>query len=304
MGRNWKLVLLAVFAIHGRGGGGQRAEPEGCTPRSLVPDCGHPAVQPASSRVVGGHEALRGAWPWTVALTKDDFATCGGAIITDRVIMTAAHCFEDPISQNASSWKALAGMHNLHRTDQGQMAFSVEKIIMHERYQHKTVENDIALLIVKDRIPFTTFIRPICMPHGAAVTSPVPVGTPCLLAGWGRTKGTGPEGVLMEVTLPVISDQVCGQPGWYYHHFIPQKTFCAGYEGGGKDACVGDSGSPLISKSDDGRWYVNGIASWGYGCAEPRWPGVYTNVTDYLPWIHTQLVDNALPGLCQDSPIG
>ncbi|KAL8558218.1 hypothetical protein ACOMHN_055468 [Nucella lapillus] len=175
---------------------------------------------------------------------------------------------------------------------------------MHEHYEHSTVDNDIALMIVRESIPFTPFIRPICIPGGAEDTAPLSPGTACLLAGWGDTQNTGPQGVLMEVMVPLVSDAVCSLPHWHYTHFIPNKTFCAGYEGGGKDACVGDSGAPLISKFEDGRWYVTGITSWGYFCAVPRWPGVYTNVTYHLPWIHQTRLANGLPGACQVDIVG
>ncbi|KAK7111762.1 trypsin-1-like [Littorina saxatilis] len=264
---------------------------------AVTRQCGHPMVQPSSARIVGGQEAQIGSWPWIVALAEDDFAVCAGAIINDRIILTAAHCFEDTLSRNASRWRVAAGKHHLLKNDRGEAHLNVESIIMHDHFVHDTVENDIAIVVVRETIPFTNFIRPICLPSGTAQTA-LHEGKACLMAGWGNTKDTGSSEVLRQVTVPVIPDDVCAKPGWYYHDFIPLKTFCAGYEEGGRDACAGDSGGPLISKFD-GHWYVTGIASWGYSCAEARWPGIYTNVTYYLPWIHKQMAARGFDVPCQ-----
>ncbi|KAK7482318.1 hypothetical protein BaRGS_00026446 [Batillaria attramentaria] len=237
-------------------------------------NCGQPLVQPASFRIVGGHPATYGAWPWTVILTEQDFATCGGAIIHNRVILTAAHCFEDQVSRDVSRWQVVAGKYHLLKQDRGEKTFNV-------------MANDVALLLLRESISYTSFIKPICLPSPDITPS---VGQGCLLAGWGDTHGTGTQEVMNQVTLPVISDDVCSRPDWYGHEFLRQTTFCAGYEQGGRDACTGDSGGPLVCKFDD-RWYVSGIASWGYGCAEIKWPGIYTNVTYYLPWIKQRLLE-------------
>ncbi|KAL8558216.1 hypothetical protein ACOMHN_055466 [Nucella lapillus] len=132
---------------------------------------------------------------------------------------------------------------------------------MHEHYEHSTVDNDIALMIVRESIPFTPLIRPICIPGGAEDTAPLSPGTACLLAGWGDTQS--PQGVLMEVMVPLVSDAVCSLPRWHYTHFIPNKTFCAGYEGGGKDACV------ALPMADFGMFIALPMADFGMFIALP-----------------------------------
>uniref|UniRef100_A0A183J8N8 Peptidase S1 domain-containing protein n=1 Tax=Soboliphyme baturini TaxID=241478 RepID=A0A183J8N8_9BILA len=90
--------------------------------------------------------------------------------------------------------------------------------------------------------------------------------------------------VLQQVTVPVIDVQLCNSSE-YYHGNIDTSMLCAGYTEGGKDACQGDSGGPLICLNEGRLWELHGIVSWGYGCALPFRPGVYTRVAKYISWI-------------------
>jgi len=103
-----------------------------------------------------------------------------------------------------------------------------------------------------------------------------------------RDVDTGSRYVLRQVSLPVISRPYCD---YYYRYYggLAQYEFCAGYQLGLRDACTGDSGGPLVCKQG-GRWFQHGVVSWGEGCAEPNYPGVYADVVYFLPWIlqHTR----------------
>ncbi|CAG5123549.1 unnamed protein product, partial [Candidula unifasciata] len=244
-----------------------------------------------ASRIVGGIEAQLSAWPWMVALVEVGYLACGGSIINARIILTAAHCFSGE-SNDPSRWQAVAGKHYLLSVEPQQISVKINKIIVHEDYNNITQDNDIALLELAEALTFSTYIQPICIPD---TTKGVRVGKVCLLAGWGKTEGTGDSSVLNQVLLPIISDENCSSRDWYWTQFIPQKTFCAGYEAGGSDACKGDSGGPLVCKRNN-KWFVQGISSWGYGCAEYRWPGIYTNVSMHIDWITTTVAEIA----CKD----
>ncbi|CAL1527992.1 unnamed protein product [Lymnaea stagnalis] len=250
--------------------------------------CGVAAVEPATYRIVGGGEARIGAWPWIVLLVELGYSSCGGSIISDRFILSAAHCFKG-LSNNPGRWQVVAGKHHLNKVDPGQQTVQVLKILMHGDYNITTVENDIALLVLAQPLTFSDVIQPICLP---TAEQGVTAGEICLLAGWGATRGTANEMVLNQVLLPIIPDDVCSLVEWYGDDFIANTTFCAGYEEGGKDACTGDSGGPLICKRD-GKWFAQGISSWGYGCAEYKWPGIYTDVTKYLSWITSGMKQNS-----------
>jgi len=94
---------------------------------------------------------------------------------------------------------------------------------------------------------------------------------------------------LQEVEVKIISTKVCKQPDWYgpgnRPEFDETVMICAGYPKGGKDTCQGDSGGPLQCMNSNGRYTLVGLTSWGHGCAEPKKPGVYTDVVSLLNWI-------------------
>ncbi|XP_071133302.1 serine protease hepsin-like [Mytilus edulis] len=234
-------------------------------------------------RIVGGQEAQPGTIPWIVMLTELGDHVCGGSIIGDRLILTAAHCFEDRVSLSVGRWKVIAGKHNVDKTDPHQREFSVQKIIMHSAYDSQTVANDLAILVLQDRIIYDDYIKPACLPDGQNYY----IGQLCITAGWGDTQATGNFDVLNQVELAIISDSLCVRRDWYGSDFIPQTTFCAGYSQGGKDSCGGDSGGPFTCKVGR-KWIQMGVTSWGILCGAPKWPGIYTDITRYMNWIRDQ----------------
>lgn len=229
-----------------------------------------------------------GSLPWMVMLTENGVQSCGGSIITDRLVLTAAHCFEDPDSLDPKRWRAFVGKHHLQYQDLFEQEHTINQIIMHEGYNQETVANDIAILVLDVHVMFNGYVMPICLPAfslGALLSHHAHSHVYGLVAGWGDTREDHPQYVLNQVSLPIQSDRVCGAHNWYGSAFLPQTTFCAGYEQGGRDACIGDSGGPFVIKNHNGLWVQVGITSWGYDCALPRLPGIYTDVTMYITWI-------------------
>jgi trypsin len=159
----------------------------------------------------------------------------------------------------------------------------VSKVIMHEDYNSNTISNDICLLKLKTPLDLTkTGAKAIPMAKkGHTATGNA------LVSGWGTlTAGGSLPDVLHKVEVPVVTDAKCRQA--YGASEIFDSMICAGLDAGGKDSCQGDSGGPMVS-SDDGE-YLSGIVSWGYGCAEPGYPGVYTEVSYFVDWINANAV--------------
>ena len=237
--------------------------------------------------IVGGYDVRPNEVPWQVSLQKSSH-TCGGSIINNRWILSAAHCFS---VSTPSSWRVIAGKHNLRKTDDTEVTYKVEKIIKHEKYaSSKSNQNDIALMKLAEDVEFNADIQPVCLP--AADYMDV-TGDQVLATGWGATKQGGSLAtVLQEVSVPAISNDDCAKA--YPRETIYDSTICAGLlETGGKDSCQGDSGGPLVHFNNNGSFIQVGITSWGYGCAQKGSPGVYTRVSEYWDWIHDTIEANS-----------
>jgi uncharacterized repeat protein (TIGR01451 family) len=252
--------------------------------------------------IIGGEEAIPGAWPWQVALV-DGGATdfypnvqfCSGSLIDEEWVLTAAHCattgYGDPFLP--SEVDVIAGIHNLDTPEQGCQQLEVAEIIVHEQYDDWIIDNDIALLR-------------LASPATLGATQGLTVGLISLVdddmgnlagitatvTGWGTRSDPGkdyPE-TLHQVQVPIITNSQC--ESWYDDSVGPDdwitvNMLCAGFAEGGKDACYGDSGGPLMIPDGQG-WRLAGIVSWGWDCARPYQPGVYTRVSQYIDWIKTK----------------
>ncbi|XP_075703430.1 serine protease 55-like isoform X2 [Rhinoderma darwinii] len=228
------------------------------------------------SRIIGGVDSLPGEWPWMVSLQMDEDNFCGGSIISHWWILTASHCLLDV---SVKKLQVLVGHTELkYATDR----VNVEKIIMHPQYSKTSGNNDIALLLLSFSLRFNKLIVPICLPSGRAY-QPGDWKT-CYVTGWGTTisgRMYFPT-VLKKVKILLYSINQCQD----WMGSLTDNMLCAGISEGGKDACQGDSGGPLVCRFFNTKtWYQIGVVSWGRGCGEPRKPGIYVVVSNYIEWI-------------------
>ena len=230
-------------------------------------------------RIVGGHEARPGEWPWQVFIRVSHGGRswgCGGSVVASQWVLTAAHCVEDRGRiVSPSSVRVLAGTQNLRK---GGWRRDVTVVRSHERYRKK--ENDIALL----KLSRPAGVQPVEIPDAARVADIAVEGAGATVTGWGRLREGqqgGPDR-LMEVKLPVVGEQACRAA--YPGSPIDQRTLCAGLPKGGKDSCQGDSGGPMVMR-DGAQWVQVGVVSWGAGCARPGKYGVYMNVGAFADWL-------------------
>ena len=242
-------------------------------PSSSTCQCGIPN---RSNRIVGGVETEVNEYPWQVALVSPNGRSpfCGGTLISDRHVMTAAHC---TVGQAASP-SGLRVLLGEHKTDDAtQIKVEVQAINDDPLYDTSNFRNDFSILTLKEPVTFSTAVRPICLPSD---TSKTYAGQKATVSGWGTLSSGGNQPtVLMEVDVTVTTNTFCSG---VYGSGISDINICA--MDAGKDSCQGDSGGPLFIQ-ENGRYSLIGVVSYGYGCASPNIPGVYARITARKDWV-------------------
>ena len=263
-------------------------------------------------RIVGGNRAKQADWPWIVMISEKRRGKtgqfCGGTIINERWVMSAGHCFQGWGAINPSKYQLWAGAETRYKEDPHEQTFFVEEIICHEEFvmSSNTIKNDICLMKTDRPLIFNEHVIPICLPEE---TGGPAVGQSCRVGGWGDTMGTGNQFVLNEVAVPIISYETC--QSWYDDEFIriyKDEHLCAGFEMGQQDACQGDSGGPFVcyhdvEGSDVPVPVLQGVVSFGVGCAEARNPGVYTRLTSFLDFVSEIILDACVAEPCRNGGI-
>ncbi|XP_015330836.1 serine protease 48 isoform X1 [Bos taurus] len=250
------------------------------SPLPLV--CGRPVY---SGRVVGGKDAAATRWPWQVSLQLSNSHVCGGSLLSDRWIVTAAHCLQ--MTRIPFLYTVQLGSVERDNLDEG-VILRVSQIVIHPTYSN--VSGDIALLRLFSRVTYSSSILPICLSNVKKKRLIIPDS--CWVTGWGKLKEEDADypTILQEAEVPIIKRQKCENIYNPLGSFLPQiqpvimeTMICAGDVKKGKDTCQGDSGGPLACHID-GIWILIGLSSWGRGCGI-SFPGIYTNVTYYQKWI-------------------
>ena len=251
-------------------------------------ECGISSFPPFEERIVGGIEARPHSLPWVASIHHENRHICGGTLIDHQHILTAAHCFESgffPIE-----YRIVLGAHNLSEAN---FSVPIADLIFHPDYDKATSENDIGLIKLKEPLKsFTDYVRPACLLESARFTEST---NSYLAAGWGDTvfnpwSSSAPDG-LRQTNLIGMSE--CPRA---YKDFDNRKQICAGVLDFSKDTCQGDSGGGLMEKfsADQTRWIVAGVVSYGRGCAENGYPGIYARVSAYYNWIQSAITEMTL----------
>ncbi|XP_070773322.1 enteropeptidase [Enoplosus armatus] len=231
-------------------------------------------------RVVGGVDAVKGAWPWIVSLQWRGRHVCGGSLIGRDWLLTAAHCVYGK-NVHLTSWSAVFGLHS--QSDINSLDVQtrrVDRIVINRQYNRQTKQADIAMMHLWPPINFTQFIQPVCLPNE---DQDFTAGRRCFIAGWGRDAEQGSlPNVLQEAEVPLVVQEQCQLQ--LPEYTITSSMLCAGYPEGGVDSCKGDSGGPLMCLGD-GHWTLIGVTSFGIGCGRPQRPGVYARVSAFTSWI-------------------
>tara|TARA_B100000795_G_scaffold72134_1_gene50820 strand:+ start:3484 stop:5211 length:1728 start_codon:yes stop_codon:yes gene_type:complete len=249
----------------------------------------------AKSIVVGGVDVDIKDYPWQVALSSSASGAgfCGGSIIANSWVLTAAHCVN---GDNPSNLFIRCGSSNSFAS--GGSSYSVNQIIIHPSYNNPvSMAYDFALIEINDEFSFNENVARIDIINELEISSGAQEpGVRGTITGWGTTSSGGSlASVLQMVSTPIVSNDVAcdssvdenGDSGSYPCSSLHESMICAGdLINGGEDACQGDSGGPLAVRSlIDNRWLLIGVTSWGYGCANVIYPGVWSRVSSVFEWI-------------------
>ncbi|CAD5125956.1 DgyrCDS14139 [Dimorphilus gyrociliatus] len=225
-------------------------------------------------RVVGGWEARVNEFPYQISLREFGSHACGAVIVNEDWVLCAAHCTDG----NARDYEVVAGEHYRSSPNAAVQVIPVLQIINHEFYEDPLEDsNDISLLRLANKIVFNENVRPACSPREVDY-----VDNTVTVSGWGTTfSGGSVTDELRYTNVQVQSNDDCALS---YPGEIDESMICAAAPG--RDTCQGDSGGPM-AYNNNGKFEVVGLTSWGRGCAQPGFAGVYARVSAQLEWIKT-----------------
>ncbi|GAA0576310.1 serine protease [Streptomyces crystallinus] len=241
-----------------------------------------PVSAAADSVVIGGKPVPDGGGSFTVALSsrnrfggKRAGQFCGGVVVAPAKVATAAHCLSKEVlgSNGTKDLKVIAGRSKL--VDGGGQEVAVQGTWVNPDYNPVTNVGDLAVITLANALPESYVIK-LAGPGDPAYLP----GTPAAVYGWGDTVGDGSyASSLYAAEVQVLPDKACkdAYPGNSEGTYLKATMLCAGLPGGGRDACQGDSGGPLVA---NGR--LIGLVSWGSGCAQAAYPGVYTRISAFV----------------------
>jgi len=261
-----------------------------------------------SKRIVGGKESQQGEWPWMVHLhghfdsTNPRKATvgCGGAILSERLILTAAHCTKNGAT-DPKKWKVWVGNHDADIYERKfETIHYVAKIFVHPDYKkNPSKKSDIAIFQLEKDIHLIDENKGrVCLPD-----DDLPIkeeNQTCFVTGWGKTKWDGSYArILKHAEVQTVSRVDCNHsrpPS----QAIDETELCAGTRVGGTDPCRGDSGGSMVCKMQKGhgyppdeRWYAGGIVSYGKKCGSKGLFQIYASVTYFKKWIVETILSRA-----------
>ncbi|XP_047620935.1 coagulation factor IX isoform X1 [Phacochoerus africanus] len=230
------------------------------------------------TRIVGGENAKPGQFPWQVLLNGKIDAFCGGSIINEKWVVTAAHCIEPGVKITV-----VAGEYNTEETEPTEQRRNVIRAIPHHSYNAtmNKYSHDIALLELDEPLTLNSYVTPICIADKEYTNIFLKFGSG-YVSGWGRVFNRGRSATILQyLKVPLVDRATCLRSTKFTIH---NNMFCAGFHEGGKDSCQGDSGGPHVTEVE-GTSFLTGIISWGEECAMKGKYGIYTKVSRYVNWI-------------------
>lgn len=261
---------------------------------TCLPVCGLPKFSRKHiSRIFNGRPAQKGTTPWIAMLSQlNGQPFCGGSLLGSNWVLTAAHCLHHPLDPeesilhnshllSPSDFKIIMGKHWRRRSDEDEQHLHVKHIMLHPLYNPSTFENDLGLVELSESPRLNNFVMPVCLPE-----HPSTEGTMVIVSGWGKQFLQRLPENLMEIEIPIVNYHTCQEAYTPLGKKVTQDMICAGEKEGGKDACAGDSGGPMVTKdAERDQWYLVGVVSWGEDCGKKDRYGVYSYIYPNKDWI-------------------
>ncbi|CAD7685908.1 unnamed protein product [Nyctereutes procyonoides] len=238
------------------------------------------AAQPRG-RILGGREAASHARPYMASVQVDGKHVCGGFLVSERWVLSAAHCLEDVADGKV---RVLLGAHSLSQPEPSKRWYDVQRAVPHPDSRRDTIEHDLLLLQLSEDAELGPAVQPL---RWQREDRDVAAGTLCDVAGWGVVSHTGrrPDR-LQHLLLPVLDRATCNLRT-YHDGTITERMMCA--ESNRRDSCKGDSGGPLVC----GGVAEAVVTSGSRVCGNRKKPGIYTRVASYAAWIDGVLAGGA-----------
>jgi secreted trypsin-like serine protease len=256
----------------------------GCGPEAVEQKQSREPVQAGEQEIVGGTATTIGANPWQVSLqgsTGSHF--CGGSILNENWILTAQHCVNNNgvISKPA---RIEAGTTTI--SGSGQVR-SVAEVVVYPGYVDASKGKDVALLRLSTPLDLSgANAKAIGLVTSADASAGVTnAGVVSRVTGWGTLSSGGSSPDTLQTVDVNIQSNSSAQTA-YPNETITADQLAAAAPG--KDSCQGDSGGPLTVMKGTTR-VLAGVVSWGYGCADSRYPGMYARVSSFETWISSKI---------------
>ncbi|XP_061573194.1 trypsin-like [Cololabis saira] len=229
------------------------------------------AVPRGDGKIIGGQDCEPNSRPYMASLNYG-YHFCGGVLINKQWVLSVAHCWYNPYYM-----QVILGEHDVRVFEGTEQLMKTDTIIWHPSYDYQTLDYDVMLIKLFHPVEVTDAVAPVNLPTGCPIG-----GLPCSVSGWGYDSVDGNLPIRLQcLDVPIVDEEECENS---YPGMITRRMVCAGFMDGGRDACNGDSGSPLVCEGE-----LQGLVSWGQGCAQPNYPGVYVKVCEFLYWIEDVL---------------